>query len=70
MSPLSFPAPPLLTREEAAAYLGVATQTLSNWATTGKVALPFIRLSPRAVRYRQADLDNFLAERTVTHTGE
>ena len=29
-----------LTRAEAAAYLGINSQTLANWAHTGKVEIP------------------------------
>lgn len=32
----------LLSRKEAAAYLGVAEQTLAIWKTTGRNALPMI----------------------------
>ena len=32
-----------LTRNEAAAHLGVNPQTLANWAHTGKVKFPFTR---------------------------
>ena len=28
------------TRAEAAVYLGVNTQTLANWASTGRVKIP------------------------------
>jgi len=59
----------MLTRAEAAEYLGLRPQTLATWATTGRYDLPFVRVG-RAVRYRRADLDAWLASRTVTHTGE
>jgi excisionase family DNA binding protein len=61
-------ASPLLSREEAAAYLNVRPQTLAVWATTGRYSLPMIRVG-RRIRYRQADLDRWLAKRTVMHTG-
>lgn len=59
----------LLSRNEAAEYLGVKPQTLSVWATTGRYNLPYIKVG-RSVRYRQSDLDEFLLARTVTNTGE
>ncbi len=59
----------LLTRQEAAAYLGLAKQTLAVWASTGRHAMPFIKLG-RTVRYRKSDLEAYLAARTVTHVGE
>jgi excisionase family DNA binding protein len=60
---------PLLTREEAAAYLGLKPQTLAVWASVGRYGLRFVKVGQRA-RYRKADLDEFLERRTVTQTGE
>lgn len=51
----------LLTRREAAAYLGVAEQTLAVWKCTGRRSLPFVQIG-RLVRYRKADLDAFILE--------
>ncbi len=56
--------PNLLTREQAAEYLGIAAQTLAIWATTGRYNLPFIKVG-RLARYRRRDLDKFLESRTV-----
>ena len=67
---LTLPSQPLLTREQAATYLGLSPQTLSNWASTGRGGIPYVRVSARAVRYRQSDLDQWLRNRTVTHTGQ
>jgi excisionase family DNA binding protein len=53
----------LLTREQAAAYLGVAPQTLSAWAAHKRYDLPLVKLG-RLVRYRQRDLDEWLEKRT------
>ena len=44
--------PELLTRAEAAAYLGVKAQTLSVWATAKRYDLPFIKVGS-LVRYRR-----------------
>ena len=54
----------LLTREQAAEYLGIAPQTLAVWATTKRYNLPFIKVG-RCVRYRRSDLDRFLEQQTV-----
>lgn len=54
----------LLTRVEAAQYLGVRLGTLCNWATTGRYGLPYVRVG-RLVRYRRRDLDAFIERRTV-----
>jgi excisionase family DNA binding protein len=57
--------PELLTRTQAAEYLGLKPQTLAVWATTKRYGLPYIRVG-RAIRYRRVDLDTFLVARTVT----
>ena len=54
----------LLTRDEAAAYLGIKAQTLAVWATAKRYNLPFIKVGS-LVRYRKTDLDAWLASRTV-----
>jgi len=61
------PRPELLTRDQAAAYLGVSVGTLAVWATTGRYSLPVVKVG-RLVRYRRTDLDAWLDERTQTHT--
>ena len=54
----------LLTREEAAAYLGVKPQTLAVWHTTRRHKIPLIKVGSK-VRYRRADLDAWLESRTI-----
>jgi excisionase family DNA binding protein len=61
--------PDLVTREEAAAFLGVSVQTLRLWACKGQNDLPYIKVG-RAVRYRVSDLHKFLDRRTFTSTAE
>jgi len=51
----------LLTRREAAAYLGVSEQTLAVWKCLGRYNIPCIKIG-RMVRYRKADLDAFIAQ--------
>ena len=58
-----------LTRNEAALILGVAPKTLANWASTGRVGIPFYKVGPRAVVYRRSDLEAYLASVKMTHTG-
>jgi hypothetical protein len=53
----------LLDEKQAAAKLDVTPGTLSVWRSTGRYALPFIKVG-RKVRYRTADLDNWLLQRT------
>ncbi|WP_038161716.1 helix-turn-helix domain-containing protein [Trabulsiella guamensis] len=56
-----------LTRAEAAAYLGVNSQTLANWACTGKVEIPHHKVR-RKVIYMKSDLDSYLASTRRTQT--
>lgn len=57
----------LLTRQQAADYLGVKPQTLAVWASTGRYKLTFVKVG-RFARYRLADLDTWLESRTATQT--
>ncbi len=54
----------LLTRQQAAEFLGVKPQTLSVWATTKRYGLPVIKVGSLC-RYRKSDLEAFLDKRTV-----
>lgn len=54
----------LLTRQQAAEYIGVKPQTLAVWHTTHRYGLPLIKVGAK-VRYRKGDLDKWLASRTV-----
>lgn len=54
----------LKSRREAADYLGVAEQTLAVWACTKRYDLPVVKIG-RRVKYRQADLNNFIEKNTV-----
>ncbi len=54
----------LLTREQAAEYLGVTARTLAVWACVKRYDLPYVKVG-RLVKYRLADLDAFIARRTV-----
>jgi excisionase family DNA binding protein len=57
----------LLTRRQAAAFMGIKPQTLATWASTGRYSLRFIKVGGR-VLYRQHDLEKFLEKRTFTST--
>ena len=56
----------ILTDEAAAALLTVEPRTIREWRT--RRGLPFIRLTPKVVRIRRADLDKWLARHTVAIT--
>ncbi|MCD2443458.1 helix-turn-helix domain-containing protein [Agromyces sp. SYSU K20354] len=58
-----------MTRDEkitiatAAALTDVSTETVRNWISRGY--LPAVRLGPRLIRIRRADLDNL--GKSLTH---
>lgn len=54
----------LLSREDAAAYLGIRPQTLATWACNKRYSLRFIKIG-RRVMYRLTDIEAFIEERTV-----
>ncbi|THE47239.1 DNA-binding protein [Citrobacter freundii] len=56
-----------MNRKAAAAYIGVEAQTLANWASTGKVRIPFLKIG-RKVTYLKSDLDVYLASSTASTT--
>ncbi len=53
----------LLDDKAAATILDVSPGTLSVWRSTGRYALPFLKVG-RKVRYRRADLIAWLDSRT------
>lgn len=53
----------LLTPEQAARFLGVTVNTLACWRTTKRYPLDWVRVGSR-VRYRQSELDRFIAARS------
>lgn len=55
----------LLTRDEAAKYLGISPRTLAVWACVKRYQLPYVKMG-RLVKYRRSVLDNFIERRTIT----
>ncbi len=53
----------LLDDKAAAALLDVSPGTLSVWRSTGRYALPFLKIG-RKVRYRRTDLEAWMTART------
>jgi Helix-turn-helix domain len=53
----------LLTRAEAAHFLGVAESTLEVWACTGRYGLPVTKVG-RLSKYRLSKLMEFIERRT------
>lgn len=58
------PRQPLISAAEAAAYLGMKAQTLAQWRCAKRHPLPYVKVG-RTVRYRLADIETWLAGRTV-----
>lgn len=54
----------LLTRKQAAEYLGLKSSTLAVWACNKRYDLPMIKIG-RLVKYKLDDLDKFIAHNTV-----
>jgi excisionase family DNA binding protein len=54
----------LLTPEQAAEMLNIKTQTLSAWRCANRHGLPYVRVGA-CIRYQLADLEAWLASRTV-----
>jgi predicted DNA-binding transcriptional regulator AlpA len=57
----------LLTEKDVAATLGLKPATLRNWRVRGE-GPRFVRLSRRAIRYRRADVDEWVASRARRST--
>lgn len=53
----------LMTEAQAAIELDTTVGTLQVWRSTGRYALPFIKIG-RNVRYRRADLTAWIESRT------
>ena len=58
-----------LTPAEAAEMLGVGVQTLAVWRCNRRYPLPFIRLTPRCIRYELRDVERFIESRRVGGDG-
>jgi excisionase family DNA binding protein len=54
----------LLTAREVGDLLHVSTETVLRWSRRGE--LPAIRLPSGAIRFREADLDEWIADRATS----
>lgn len=59
----------LLNTREAARYLGISKAFLERDRWAG-AKVPFIKVSTRAVRYRQQDLDDYILSRVRKSTSD
>ena len=60
---------PLLTTEQAAAYLGTTKRTLEAWRYERSSVRLFVKLGGRLVRYRPSDLEAFVEAGEQMNTG-
>ena len=60
----AIPESQLLTRKEAAQYLGISEGTLAVWACTKRYDLQMVKIG-RLVKYRLSDLDAFIENNLV-----
>ncbi len=54
----------LLNVSEVAELTGLSAGTLFHWVSQRRI--PYVRLSPRCIRFRLCDLENWLAARVET----
>jgi predicted DNA-binding transcriptional regulator AlpA len=59
----------LIAEKPAAELLGVTAHCLRHYRGSGD-GPPFVKLSPKCVRYRVGDLLDWIQSRTVTHVQE
>jgi excisionase family DNA binding protein len=69
--PSGAPPAPLLTANEASEFLRVPVSTLAVWRSTGRVALPYVKVGGH-VRYRREDIEHYLsgADHGVKHMAQ
>jgi hypothetical protein len=61
----------LLTPKQTGDYLNISEVTLANSRSTGTgITIPFIKLSNKAIRYKESDLEAYIDSHTFSHTGE
>lgn len=53
----------LLSTKEAAVYLNLSPATLNTDRCVGRMAIPYLKLGAKSVRYRVSDLEAWLKSR-------
>lgn len=59
----------LMNENEAADVLCYSVRALQNWRHRGG-GPDFVKVSARSIRYRRADLNKWIADRTVSNTSQ
>ena len=57
---------PFLSEQQAAQYLRVSVKSLQRWRFDHK-GPAYAKLNGKLIRYHQADLDEWMAQQTITH---
>ena len=61
----------LLTPKQAAERLNISELTLANSRCNGKgIMIDFVRISGKAIRYKESDIKAFIEANTYIHTGK
>jgi len=61
----------LLTPKQTGDCLNISEVTLANSRSTGTgITIPFIKLSNKAIRYKESDVEAYIESHTYNHTGE
>lgn len=60
----------LMTTAEAAKLLNVSVAFLERSRWSGSPPIKFVKVGPRAVRYKVEDLENYIESQTRTSTSE
>jgi excisionase family DNA binding protein len=61
---INLPYPRPMTKAELAEFLGVSPRTVDNYVSARRI--PFIKLGPRLVRFRLADVERALKRYTIS----
>ena len=59
----------MLDTKAVAAWLGIAPITIAKGRCTG-LGPPYVRLTPKAIRYRKSDVEKWLNEQTFSNTAQ
>jgi len=61
----------LLTPKEVGDILNISEVTLANSRSTGiGITIQFIKLSNKAIRYKESEVEAYIDSHTYDHTGE
>jgi hypothetical protein len=62
---------PLLTQKQVADRLNISELSLANSRSTGTgITISFVRISSKAIRYKESDVEAYIDSHTYSHTGE